>query len=91
MTESGGTGDKLELPDGVEVDPSDFSNLSLTEAVEVENAIESEYETCPECDEKYIEVGIYNDGSIQFTHGKDGMFTDGCTIEDPKRVKEVMA
>jgi|AntDeeMetagen681_2_1112603.scaffolds.fasta_scaffold19038_3 hypothetical protein len=74
----------------IQIDPSEIGNLSLTDAVALEDAIESQYDTCPECEEEYIEIGVYNDGAVQFTHGKDGMFSSGCSIEDSERVKEVL-
>lgn len=74
---------------GDQQDRRDYSDLSLVEVLKIENKIESENEVCPRCGEEYLDVGIFGDGGVQFTHEKDGMFRSGCDFDNPSEVEEV--
>lgn len=59
----------------------DPRSLTLVEALEVEGAIEAEFETCPECGNPFEEVALTQGGEATFVHENDGMFFDGCGVD----------
>lgn len=74
--------------DPLPVDRTESGAFVQEQAEELESELEDHHETCPECGEDYVGVTLFLSGTVQFTHHRGGLLTEGCAITDHERIEE---